>query len=314
MKTHPKNLKKEIPIFFATDDNYIKFLAVTLSSLQAFMSDVIYSIYILHSENGISSTNIEKINKYQSSNIKITFCDVSEPLKEIVDKLFTRDYYSKTTYYRLFIPQMFPQYKKAIYLDCDIVLNDDIANLFNIDLGNNLLAAVTDEAVGIVPEFTDFANKYLGIPQVQYFNAGVLLMNLEELRNIKFADKFVDCLTKYKFVVAQDQDYLNVICKDRVVYLPLHYNKMPFINENITSENAKIVHYNLSFKPWHYDDIVYSELFWKYAKQTEYYSDIIVERNNFSSKDIEKDQEVSNNLVKLADKLAKSGLYNKVIK
>ncbi|MDR2828446.1 MAG: glycosyltransferase family 8 protein [Acholeplasmatales bacterium] len=306
-----EHIKKEIPIFFASDDNYIKFLAVTLSSLKAFVSDVYYTIYILYSENSISQENKEKIYKYQDSNIKIYFYDITKQLDAISNKLFTRDYYSKTTYYRLFIPNIFLEYEKAIYLDCDVVLNEDIVNMFNIELNDNLLAAVSDEAVSLVPEFRAYTQNHLGIHYTKYFNAGVLLMNLEQLRKYNFETKFIDCINNYKFRVAQDQDYLNVICKDRVLYLPLNYNKMPFPSLDITEDNVKIVHYNLSFKPWHYDNIEYQRLFWKYAESTEFFDEILEARKNYTKEDVLKDDLVGRKLIELAASEANKGLYNK---
>lgn len=254
---------KNIPIFFAIDDNYAPFLLITLKSIiENSSKSNNYHVHIL--TNGLNSLNVEKIKTYQSTNVQIDFVNMTNVLKKFGDVLHTRDYYSKATYYRLFIPTMFPYLNKAIYLDCDIVVTGDISELFNYNIGNSLVGAVPDEAVGLIPEFQNYANNFLGIHYREYFNAGVLLMNLDEMRKYNFEKKFINLLESYKFTVAQDQDYLNIICKDRVTYLPKTWNKMPF-KDSIDDSELNLIHYNLSYKPWHYDNIEYQSSFWKYA-------------------------------------------------
>ena len=86
-------------------------------------------------------------------------------------------------------------------------------------------------------------------------------------------------IEKYKFIVAQDQDYLNVICKDKVRYIGMEWNRMPIGGED---ENApKLIHYNLTMKPWHYDNILFQEYFWYYAERSPFYEQIILNKQNF---------------------------------
>ena len=92
-----------------------------------------------------------------------------------------------TTYFRLFIASLYPQYNKAIYLDSDIVVLHDVAELFNIDIGNNLVGAVPDDIIQKNEVFQEYVEKVVGVSSYKnYFNAGVLVMNLEELRNFHF--------------------------------------------------------------------------------------------------------------------------------
>ena len=100
---------KGIPIFFAVDDGYIPFLAVTLQSLvDNSSSSNQYSIKILHTN--VNEENKRKISKYQRENIDIEFVNLNCYVEKVKDKLFTRDYYTNTTYFRLFIPELYPQY------------------------------------------------------------------------------------------------------------------------------------------------------------------------------------------------------------
>ena len=215
----------------------------------------------------------KKIKKFEQENISIEFVNVSEQLKEINSKLYTRNYFSKTTYFRLYIPELYPQYDKAVYIDSDTIVLTDIANLYNEDMDDNLLAAIPDGAVQTVPVFQEYVEKVVGVIDYNnYFNAGILLMNLKELREYKLQEKFLYLLEKVKFEVAQDQDYLNRICKGRVKLLDFSWNRMPVMGGE--DKEIKIVHYNLGFKPWYFDNVLFQEHFWKYAKQTEFLDEI----------------------------------------
>ena len=173
----------------------------------------------------INDENKERIKKYERENIDIEFVNLNSYIEKINEKLHTRDYYSKTTYFRLFIPDLYPQYDKALYLDCDIIIREDIAQLYNIDLEDNLVAGAPDEAVQAIKEFREYVEKVVGVSNYNnYFNAGVLLMNLKELREFKFKEKFLYSLSKTTFSVAQDQDYLNRICKGRVKFIDSSWN------------------------------------------------------------------------------------------
>lgn len=296
-----------IPIFFSIDDNYAPLLKIALYSITEHANKQNnYKIYVLFSR--LNDANKLDITNFLSnhSNFSIEFVDMNKHVSEISDALFTRDYYSKTTYYRLFIPRLFPQYNKVLYIDSDIVVLDDIANLYNIDLGTNLIGATPDEAVQTIPEFIAYVEKYLGIKHEHYFNAGIILMNLDELRKFEFEKKFVSLLKQIKFSVAQDQDYLNAICKDRVTYVPSVWDKMPFPNPNIKVEDLKLIHYNLTFKPWHYDGIPYEDIFFKYVDKVGLRDTINKIKANFSEEDKKADQLGGQRLIKMAGELAET--------
>ena len=294
--------KEVLPIFFAVDDGYMPFLAVTLQSLVENSSDkYYYSLKILYTN--ISEENKEKIKKYERGNINIELLDLNYYSEEINDKLYTRDYYSKTTYFRLFIPNLYPQYNKALYLDSDIVLLKDVADLFNIDLGDNLVGGAPDDVIQTIEVFQGYVEKVVGVADYRnYFNAGVLLMNLDELRKYNFQEKFLYILGTIKFSVAQDQDYLNRLCKGRVKIIDKNWNRMPISNIDVDEKDLKLIHYNLAFKPWHFEDILYKEYFWKYAQKTEYFDEILKIKDNYSDEEKFDDREKDKKLRELAQK------------
>ena len=298
-----KKMKKEqiIPIFFAADKNYIPFLSVSLDSLKENASKSYrYEIYILNTD--IDEKEAEPVKKFEDEKFGVHFIDVSERLEEVKNSLQLRDYYTGATYYRIFIANMFPEYEKALYIDSDTIVLGDISELFNTELKSNLIGAIPDEAVAVVPEFRLYTKETLGVEAEKYFNAGVILMNLKEFRKSNFYGKFCGLLKTYKFCVAQDQDYLNVLCKDKIVFVGNEWNKMPIGG---ASETPKLIHYNLTMKPWHYEDILFKEHFWHYAKRSEYYERILGELRAYSAEKKQKDADSEVALKALAVKEAK---------
>lgn len=297
-----ENNLKVIPIFFAVDDGYVPFLAVALESLIRNSSkNYYYAIKILYTN--IEERNKKKIAKYERDNVKIEFVDLNYYIEEVKDKLYTRDYYTNTTYFRLFIPNLYPQYDKALYLDSDIVVLGDIADLYNIEIGDNLIAAAPDDVIQNNKVFQEYAERVVGVSKYQnYFNAGILLMNLDEMRRFDFQEKFLYLLEQIKFTVAQDQDYLNRLCKGRTKIISTVWDRMPIPDSRIKDDDLKIIHYNLIYKPWHFDDILYSKYFWDYSKKTEYYKDILTIKQNYSEEEKFRDMEQYKNLQKLAKK------------
>ena len=291
-----------IPIFMAVDNNYIPFLGVALKSIIDNVSQQNrYEIKVLYTS--VTEENKKKIEEYQTENVGIEFVNLSYKLQEIQEKLYTRNYFSNTTYFRLFIPELYPEYDKAVYIDSDTITLVDIAKLYNTEMGDNLIAGIPDGAVQAIPIFQDYVEKVVGVSNYNnYFNAGIIVMNLKALREYKFQEKFLYMLEKIKFEVAQDQDYLNRLCKGRVKLLGFEWNRMPAMGEQEGELN--IIHYNLGCKPWYFDNVLYQEHFWKYAEKTRFYAEIRGMKKNYTEADKERDDANSSKLIELAQKEA----------
>ena len=294
--------RKEIPLVFAVDDNYAPFLSVALNSILKNVNDNYFlKVYILNT--GISKPNEEKIIKLAksfSSNVDVEYIDVTARLDGLHEKIHLRDYYTKAIYYRIFIPSLFPNYDKIIYVDCDIVLLKDISELYNVELGDNIIGAVHEEAMTSYDCFGIYSEEFLDVPRLDYFNSGLLVINTKQYKKQNIEKKFIDLMLQHKFEVAPDQDYLNVICKGQVKYLDIGWNKTPIKEKAFNDEDLKLIHFKLNFKPWLYKGIRYEEYFWKYAKDTPFYNDLLYMRNSYTDNEKQRDSLAFQNLQKMA--------------
>ena len=287
--------KPIIPIFFAVDDNYAPYLAVSMRSLiDNASSEYQYNVYIL----------IDKLNEYNTSvlcgmatdNVRVETVNVTAKLDALGDMLHLRDYYTKTTYYRFFIPALFPQYDRGLYLDCDIVIKGDISRLYNVPLGDSMLAAAPEEVMRMVDVFGTYVEAVLDVPRNEYFSAGILVMNLAKMRRVALEEQFVDILGRRTFRVTQDQDYLNVLCRGDFLMLDTSWNKTACYEVDADTP-VNIIHYKINWKPWHYRGIRFEEDFWHYAEQTPYADRLYALRDGYSEAQIANDQLQYENLV-----------------
>ena len=292
-------MKPVIPVFFATDNNYAPFVAITLESiLENCSKDYFYHFHVLTTD--LDKAYEEKLKTYESEDVKIEFISLRETLTKIKVKFHLRDYYSIETYYRFFIANMYPQYDKVLYMDCDIVVLGDIAELYNNDITNLYLAASPEEVMAEVEVFGDYVEKALDVPVPEYFNAGIMVMNLAEFRKDNIEKKFFEMINRFRFRVTQDEDYLNVLCKGKTKILDLGWNKTAFKNEKFDDKNLKLIHYKINWKPWKNRNVLYEEYFWNYAKKTEFYDLIRQKLEDYTDAQRERDEVAYQNLVQMA--------------
>ena len=307
--------KKEIPVVFAVDDNYAPFLSVALNSILTNLSiNYFLKVYVLNT--GLSKSNQEKIKmlaEQYSQDVDVEYVDITERLNGLLDKMHVRDYYTTAIYYRIFIPSLFPEYEKIIYIDCDIVMLTDISKLYNVDLKDNIVAAVHEEAMSSYDCFGKYSEDFLDVPKMDYFNSGLLVINTKEYKKQKIEEKFINLMLNHKFEVAPDQDYLNVLLKGKVKLLDIGWNKTPIPEKQFDDSNLKVIHYKLNFKPWHYKGVRYEDYFWKYASNTPFINDLLSMRDNYTDKEKQRDTLAFSNLQKMAlDYIASENNYKKL--
>ena len=291
--------KAEIPIFFACDEGFVKYTMVSMKSIMENADrSRKYHIYILHM--GITEATQAKVLAMADEEFAIDFVDVTDKMESIANKLPIRDYYSNTTYFRLFIPDMFPQYRKALYIDSDTIVVGNIAELYDHKLGKLYAGVCPDRVVAQTDILGDYVEKVLGVKRTKYFNAGVMLMNCSQFRENHLLDEFLEMLHIYLFVVAQDQDYLNLICKNQVLYMEPKWNAQVFGELACPEEEVGLFHFNMAAKPWHYEDCRLAEYFWKYAKMTADYDAIKEGLANYTDEQRRNDSVSGEKLIQLA--------------
>ena len=269
-------MNREIPIFFTIDDSYAPFLAVALNSaIKNSDPQRNYKAIVLYQDLG--ADNISRLQSLQTENFKIELMPIRANMEALDDRMSNRlrcDYFTLTIYFRLFIPSMFPQYDKGIYIDSDVVLTDDIAKLFDIDIGENYIGACNDLSIADIPPLVAYTEKAVGVNAKEYINSGVLLMNLKKMRDDDLEGHFLALLNKYHFdSIAPDQDYLNAMCNGKIYYLEEKWDTMPNDAKPMLTETS-LIHYNLFSKPWCYDGIQYEEQFWNYARDCGFIDEI----------------------------------------
>lgn len=194
------------------------------------------------------------------------------PLKGRLEGIYTDPRYTEAASFRLLLPEILPEYDSLVYIDCDVIVRQDIGKLFeDIHLGDNYLAAVFEAPIeGQAERF-----KALGCDPNRYFNSGFLLMNLKQMRLEKVSDKLLEAC-RVPYLEFPDQDALNQVCKGRVLPLSPLYNgirtfflpqyKADFCKVypeemwNKVQENATI-HYT-GGKPWNIFSVQFGE-WWK---------------------------------------------------
>ena len=290
--------KNSRTIVFSCSDNYAPFLAVTLKSIiENTKKKLNYDFYVLTTD--LSPENQIKLKEIvESSNSHLFHC-VNISVLLYNQSFFTSEHITAETYYRLFAIHLFSNLEKFIYLDSDLILNSDISFLFDIDLQNNYLAAVRDvEIAGLVKKDAnqwEYLKNVIGYNKIgEYFQAGVLIFNMHEIKKKIAVEQLLSVLNERQWRY-WDQDILNHVFNGKVLYLDQKWNVLmnwkigeksrmdimknaPYdLYEEYLDARKKpyIIHYAGSQKPWNYSPCDYSDYFWKYARQTVFYEEII---------------------------------------
>lgn len=250
----------------ASDDNFIQHCCVTLTSLLE--NNPGASVYLFTEGLCINNEGILKqiVSKY---NGELFICKIKhEDIKDFPMPSFMSSHISIATYYRLFAARILPQdIKKVIYLDCDIVIRGSLDKLWNTDIDNYALAAVYqshEHSEG--GERGPKAYTRLGIPRENgYFNAGVLLINLDYWRIHNVTNRLFDFIKKNAGIIhAHDQDVLNAVLHNEVKALDITWNFREYFLSNkkytypqkvdysIIPDEPIVVHFVFKPKPWEY--------------------------------------------------------------
>lgn len=277
-------MDNKINIVFASDNNYAQHTAVAMASV--LVNTIVpqkIQFYLIDDE--IQQENKEKITKtvknlggniefIKIKNSKLEDCYVSGEL-------------SRASYFRLDIANILDEsIEKIIYLDCDLLVYDDIEKMWQLDMGEKPVAATCDLGIMASARVRKQKNKFIGLPvDAPYFNAGVLIMNLKKWRDGNYAEAIIALATQNKYP-NHDQDALNKFFMNNWQEIPLRWDVIPPVfnlflkivtkpdlrKKAIEAKlNPAIFHYAGGYKPWEYEiHDGFNDKYYEYLKLTEY--------------------------------------------
>jgi lipopolysaccharide biosynthesis glycosyltransferase len=208
----------ELAVCLSADNNYIQHAAVVMASLLSNL-DREEQVHFYLLENGLSAENKVKIEQLKTiKHFKLSYIFVE--IGDFIECHCNLPHLSIASYFRLKLPSLLPQLDKVLYLDSDVVVNQCLSDIFKIDVTGRLLAAVCD------PYVNNAHKDRLGINAL-YFNSGVMMMNLKEMRAQNCETKFFEVIAqRAKELTYDDNDVLNMVCQNQVVWLSPKYNVM----------------------------------------------------------------------------------------
>ncbi len=249
-----------INVCLSFDDNYAKYAGVTIASILANAkdSDELY-FYLL--DGGVTTENKEKILSLRTiKDCTIKFVPIDEDLFNDYKKIKTHKYITLPTYYRLKISELIPDVERIIYLDCDVVANVSLEELFNADMGDCAVAGVRD----VEPKWAKDNSTYV--------NAGILLLDLKKFKERNIEQAFLDYTKDHiETIKMGDQEIINEVLKNRIKLLEPKWNVQAshFIARSIYTEFPWLIHYIGVWKPWHDNSFCYyNDLYFMYQSLT----------------------------------------------
>lgn len=270
---------KNIPIVFSADEKYLFPACVAIYSLLKNAENKELEIYILtdcrYSDEGLIC--ISKLqNTFPMAGIQI----ISIERALFKDAVIKSNYISLATMYRLKLSSILKDDSYCLYIDTDVLVLGDIGELIEIDIRDYFCAGVLDNEaqIGVTQK------KELQIPDMySYVNAGVLLMNLELMREVALEDAFMYAIDKgYPL---QDQGIINKCCYGKIKLIDKKYNC--YSRESRYPEDVCILHFagGPDVHPWENRKTKNDSMWWEYAdffKDTLKYAEQVAETEQYS--------------------------------
>lgn len=288
--------KQIVPIVFATDDGYAPYLGVALHSLIVHASvEKEYKVYILYTN--LTKEHRRRLCAMCTENVTVECVDVQKETSIFQSFSGTTHLRVEATY-RLLIAELFPEFDKILYLDCDIIILEDVALLYQMELGEKILGV---GEIALAKEIKIHFQTVLGVNEETGFNSGVLLINTKKFKEEGIKEKCLNLFLeewkeKEKKFIYQDQDVLNITCSGKTKQFSMCWNlewcfytveeekntKPDLLTESSRQlyekykDNVKIVHFTSSEKAWERPDLHFADYFWKYARETVFYEEILM--------------------------------------
>ncbi len=272
-----------VPVVFAFDNNLILPACVCISSLMMnAKEDTFYDIFILHSANiALKKEELDKLSQYYQ-NCRIQYRQVDNTF----DSAFEIRGITTSTYYRLLIPDLIPEYDKIIYSDVDVIFRSDLSNIyFSVDLHDSYVAGV-NALIPFIPDMRAYYQKMRKVEMKGIIYAGNIILNSKKIREDNIIEQFKELAKKnFRF---QDLDVLNIVCQNRVTYLKpefcvtTYFSEFSIRNRTILRQywtdndialalQNGIVHYN-GQKPWK-GFCVNFDIWWEYYRKSPFFDE-----------------------------------------
>lgn len=289
-------VEKEIPVVLAANNKYVPVLSVCLMSIVSHSSlSNIYGIYVFHTDIDAENRDVLRRQLELYPNFKIEFVNVSFMLRGY--RLKAKEHITNETFFRFLSLEIMRNFSKILYIDCDTIVREDLAGLYRMEIGDNLVGAASD------PDFigqcysrncdTDrYVRDVLGLEPEEYFQAGVLVISVEKFLQKHTMEELLRMSedNRYRY---SDQDVLNIVCKGSWFNVGMGWNLITDCDHSRVSnvicyaperflteyENARkkpnLIHYAGFMKPWNKLGEDYGELFWKVARETPFYEQLL---------------------------------------
>lgn len=265
-------MKKDITLVLAFTPNYLVPAATCLLSILEHSSKTETFHVICLLTEALSEKKAQQLAALDSKRLSFTFLDLSGKL----DNIYVDERYTVAASYRLLLPELLADYQKVIYIDCDVIVRNDLAKLYReIDLADYYIAGVFEATL----EFQELYIMSIGCVPGQYINSGFLVMNLKQLRDDNMVPKFLKAAQK-EGLQFPDQDVINQLCQGRILGLPPYYNairtyflpqyKRDFLKYYTEGDWEAVqqhgtVHYT-GGKPWNSFTVMF-KLWWSYFEK-----------------------------------------------
>ena len=270
----PKN-NNSINIVFTTDKEYSSYLKVALKSLILNKDkDSIYNIYILSID--LNKKTQEELKTFKQNDVEINTVPLKvKTLDKIIDKKINFFYVSRADLFKFFIPEMFQNFDKILYLDSDILVLKDISEIYNYNLENKI--------IGVLPEKTNFKNE-----ENSKYNCGVILFDIKKCSENNITKKLIQAKNNDKKHIYITQPFFHeVLDEAKVKTMPFEFNRFSTTDEkefkkfnykdlyykndktinslDDVDKRAIIIHFLAYKKPWQYEKIPFANQWWYYA-------------------------------------------------
>lgn len=291
----------DVVILLAANEFFTPYTAVTIQSIVENVTRERHVDIIVLTRDIQQKTMNALCNNIHADNVHLRFLDVRKALAGVT--LPYHGHFRPETYFRLLAPWILPNVKKAIYLDSDLVVLDDLSKLFDTNVDGYLLAATPDaDTIGQLEGYDDTVGPYLMrdlnlSDPYAYFQAGVLVMNLEAFRNVFTIDDMLklSCVRTWRWL---DQDILNMLADGSYVRLDMRWNtlmdwkglrRMHIIAQapqeirqkyEDARANPAVIHYaGPDDRPWNNPTCDFAVYFWDFASRSALL-DVLEERLN----------------------------------